>query len=312
MSEDLYGTLQSFKFGAPPRHTTHQSANDEEDEDERQRDDRAKMRAIDDGTRRPSLPTNSSTPVTSHSRHSLSSLSSAGIVVGECQWDEHNEPDWNMCDTTPTKSRPPSTADTISTLSTQSIQTEPRRPSVPIDIPLPVLRRRSHSAGELTVDLEQRMHGLTPTQFSWDEGRRSPDNRATSSSPEENAYAGYDLNFILSQNNAGEDSHLKRQASTGLLRGKFRGKAKTAVQSRFEDTFVRHIMDSDPIHKQRQAEWTFQQETPNHVSNGSPKGNKDKDRSFEEIDHWRCEWVGKFTVQRLQSEHRPNITNSGR
>ena len=315
--DDLYGTLQSFKFGAPPRHATHQPPNDEEDEDERQRGDRAKMRAIDDGTRRPSLPTNSSTPIIPHSRPSLSSLTSADIVVGECQWDEHSEPDWNMCDITPTKASPPPPPLSAGSVSTQSTQAEPRRPSVPIAIP--VLRRRSRSAGELAVDFEQRIRGSIPTQaslstsaprFSWGEGRRSPDNRGTSSSPEENAYEGYDLNYILSQNTAGEDSQLKNQASTGLLLGKFRSKTKTAVQSRFEDTFMRHIMDSDPVHKQRQAEWTFRLETTINCSNGSPKG-KDKDRSVEEIDCWRCDWVGKFSVHRIQAEHRPNAVNSG-
>lgn len=316
LSVDIYDTLQSFKFGAPPRQSTLPTANDEVDEDERQRGDRAKMRAIDDGTRRPSLPTNSSTPTAPRSQPSLSSLSSAGIVVGERQWDEHSEPDWDivMGDITPTKTSPPpppSNSDNV------SMQSEPRRPSVPIAIPM--LRRRSRSADELAVDLAQRMRGSTPTQaalststplFPWVENHHSQDySRGNSSSPEENAYEGYDLKFILSQNTAGGDSQLKRQVSTGLLRGKFR-KSKTAVQSRFEDTFMRHIMDSDPIHRQRQTEWTFRREATLRYPSESPKA-KDKDKSVDEVDCWRCEWVGKFNVHRLHGESRASSTNSG-
>lgn len=311
ISEDMYDTLQSFRFGAPP---CHPPANEEVDEDERQRGDRAKMRAIDDGTRRPSLPTNSGTPIAPRSHASLSSLSSttsAGIVVGERQLDEHSEPNWDMVmgDTTPTKASsppPPTTSDAV------SMHTELRRPSVPIAIPM--LRRRSRSAGELAVDFEQRMRGSTPTQatlststplYSWVDSRRQSRDytRDTSSSPEENAYDGYDLNFILSQNTAGGDS--RHHSSTGVLRGRFRSKHKTAVQSRLEDTFMRHIMDADPVHKQRQDEWTFRRE----ATSGSPKG-KDKDKSVGEVDCWRCEWVGKFNVHRLQNDSR-NTTSSG-
>ncbi|KAF8575096.1 hypothetical protein K439DRAFT_1398589 [Ramaria rubella] len=330
ISQDMYGALQSFTFGAPPSHTSHQSLEDDEDEDERQRRDRAKMRAIDDGTRRPSLPTNSSTPTAPRSKPSLSSLSSAGIVVGERQWDDHSELDWDtvMGDITPTKatSPPPSSSESGSTRS------EPGGSSAPISIPM--IRRRSRSADELTMDLEQR---ATPRQttfstpaprFAWVDRRSSGEEGVRHPSLSEPVYTGpemeveqlmskgFDLNYILSSQKPDsadlEDPQAKQQAIIGLFRSKLRNKPKNPVYSRLEDTFVRHIMDSDPIHKQRQSEWTFRQEARLRHSTSSTKG-KDRERiatHAEDYECWRCEWVGRFNVTKDRQDNRSTVSPS--
>ena len=315
LSEDMYRNLQTFKFGAPPCHTTRESG--DEDEDERQRR-RAKMRAIDDGTRRPSLPTNSATPTPPRSQPSLSSVaSSAGIVVGERQWDEHSEPDWDivMGDTTPTKSSPPPPTPSPANTGNQG---ESRRPSVPIAIPM--LRRRSRSADELAVDFDLRMRGTTPTPlpltptplFSWVKRRHSrDDNRGASSSPEENAYDGFDLEFILSKDAAAGAEVDPSFGSSSRRRPRF-FKTMNPHPQCAEDTFNRHILQSDPVYQRRKAEWSFRREVrPGHQTS-SAKG-KDRDRSgklVDELERWRCEWVGRFTVVKIRSD-KPPLNISG-
>lgn len=321
----IYDRLSSFTFGSPPpvsevadgpptvfrfvgqataainrvprEETKYQSASETEtDEDERLRDDRAKLRAIDDGSRRPSLPINNPPGEGREGRRS-SAFKATQSVDTPMHIDEEDTT-MNGVGSPPVRLEPNKPLPSLPTTTAFSPSSSRRRDIAPMRPSRGLTTELAAVAASNGYDLGYIMDSTPATPVV------SNTHREQSPQPSHLDSAQFLQQAVL-------DPQIEDIAPWDVVR----------PSSFVDDAFARHVIENDVVYKTHHGAWTFKRYTniilkasrnagtspppesePSTSTDGRLNG-KGKENSPEpqtrhatEGQLWECRTIGKYAL----------------
>jgi len=306
VSEGLDGSPTVFRFvgqttaattRAPREETRYQSASETEtDEDERLRDDRAKLRAIDDGSRRPSLPINIPPGEGRDGRRS-SAFKVAQSVDTPMHIDEEDTT-MNGVGSLPARLEPNKPLPSLPNAPAFPSSSSRRRDAAPMRPSRVITNELAAVAASNGYDLSYIMDSTPATPVVCNA------NRDQSPQPSHLDSAQFLQQAVL-------DLQIEDIAPWDVVR----------PSSIVDDAFVQHVIENDVVYKTHYGAWTFKRHTniilkasrntrtspppesePSTPTDGRLNG-KGKEKSPElqsrhatEGELWECRTIGKYAL----------------
>jgi len=319
----IYDRLSSFTFGSPPptsegpdgsptvfrfvgqttaattmaprEETRYQSASETEtDEDERSRDDRAKLRAIDDGSRRPSLPINMAPGEGRDGRRS--SVFKVAHGIDTPMHIDEEDTTMNRTEPLPVRLEPNKPLPSLPNTAAYSSSSSRRRDAAPMRPSRGITNELAAVAATNGYDLSYIMDSTPATPVM------SNANREHSPQPSHLDSAQFLQQAVLD---------LQDIAPWDVVR----------PSSAVDDAFARHVIENDVVYKTHYGAWTFKrhadiilkssrnmypspppelESSPSTTQGANGKG-KEKSpepqtRHATEGQLWECRTIGKYAL----------------
>lgn len=319
----IYDRLSSFTFGSPPpvsegpdgpptvfrfvgqtpaatnraprEETRYQSTSETEtDEDERLRDDRAKLRAIDDGSRRPSLPINNPPGEGRDGRRS-SAFKATQCVDTPMHIDEEDTT-MNEVGPLPIRLEPNKPLPSLPNTPAFSPSSSRRRDAAPMRPSRGITNELAAVAASNGYDLSYIMDSMPATPVL------SNTDREQSPQPSHLDSAQFLQQAVL-------DPQIEDIAPWDVVR----------PSGVVDDAFARHVLENDVVYKTHYGAWTFKRHTniilkasrnartspppdsepsasPDGILNGKGKSPEPQIRHATEGQLWECRTIGKYAL----------------